>query len=147
MYVCIYVLNACAFFTAVSAKRTEADWRLSVCCQLIAKLKAKKCFLIYSMPSLVIFIFYTWELHCQHIPISWSKTTRICVGLSYAVFKICGQRSVSVSYIHQSEVHCMHAVCNLQSAVCSLQMSDTGEFSVQCLLGSHGYNQRQLYTS
>ena len=56
---------------------------------------------MYSMPFLIIFIFfYTWELHCQHIPISsftWSrshnfKTTRI---VSYwalrAVFKICGR--------------------------------------------------------
>ena len=49
-----------------------------------------------------------------------------CVLLSSAVFKICGQQSVNVSYNPRSEVHCMQSVnCSLQSAVCSLQMSDT----------------------
>ena len=40
-----------------------------------------------------------------------------CVLLSSAVFKICGQQSVNVSYNPQSEVHCMQSVnCSLQSA-------------------------------
>ena len=73
-------------------------------------------------------------LHCQHIPISsftWSKshnlkTTRTVsdkgVGLSSAVFNICGQLSVNVSYNLRSETHCMQSViCSLQSVACSLQ--------------------------
>ena len=82
------------------------------------------------MISLVIFIFfYTWELHCQHMPIlsfGWFQNDKDCVGLSSSVFKICGQRLVNVSYNLRSEVHCMESVvCSLQSAVYSLQMSDT----------------------
>ena len=53
------------------------------------------------------------------------NTTRICVGLSSAVFKICGQRSVNVSYNLQSEMHCMQSViCSLKSAVCCLQSAN-----------------------
>ena len=100
-------------------KRTEADQRLSICCQLIPKFKVKQCYLIYSMPSLVIFIpisSFTWSKSHNF------KTTRICVRLSSVVFKICGQWSVNVSYNLRSEVHCMQSViCSPQSVVCSLQ--------------------------
>ena len=45
-----------------------------------------------------------------------------CVGLSSAVFQICGQQPVNVSYNSRSGVHRMQSViCSLKSAVCSLQ--------------------------
>ena len=67
-----------------------------------------------------------------------------CVGLSSAVFKICGQQSVNVSDNPRSEVHCMQsvncslqsAVCSLQTANCSLQMPDTARTRLVLKLGS-----------
>ena len=133
----LHFLHWCYTWTALLSANQN---RVIFSCIL---LKVKQCYLIYSMISLVIFIFfYTWELHCQHIlsrgqsVIISKRQLKDCVGLSSVVFKICGQQSVNVSYYLWSEIHCMQsvicslqsvvrspqsAVCSLQSAVCSLQ--------------------------
>ena len=65
--------------------------------------------------SLVIFIFSTIDT-CPY-RLSCGQPVINCVGLSSAVFKICGQRLVNVSYNLRSEIHCMQSVvCSLQSA-------------------------------
>ena len=90
---CVFKLRESARFTAPIHHNRSAfkgqirrSENLFTPLLLIAKFKVKQCCLIYSMISLDIFIFfYTWELHCQHIPISsfaWSyghnfQTTRV----------------------------------------------------------------------
>ena len=73
------------------------------------------------------------SLHCTsthtHIVVKAKclnfNTTRRCVGLSYADFKNCAQRSsVNVSYNLRSIVNCMQSVICSLHAVCSLQSAN-----------------------
>ena len=118
------------YFTTVSAKRIEASWRLSICCQVIAKFKVKQFYLIYSRPFLVIFIFfYTWELHCQHIPISsstWSKSHNFKTARIVSYWALRSSRFAASSQSTSLTIYGLRStVCSLWSVVCSLQMSDT----------------------
>ena len=74
------------FFLQLSVpKGVEADWRLSICCQLIPKFKVKQCYLISCMSFLVIFIFF-------HTCLSSGQRVVILKRQGLYRIKICGQR-------------------------------------------------------